>query len=212
MKRIILLLLVFVINSSYGEIPSQQQGISSATIEPLMPLSRDLSVTINAINRKNMHDETINEQLIKQNNEVFNQKTINWQLPLAILVIVIAYFIIKLSGIPLQAPSKTQSVSPDELLADTTQELATLKQTQEYNQYFQHIDHTVRAYFKEITQVNTFSSTTQELISIAAKTPDGSHHMEHLLQLTDNIKYAKYHPTFEECNKALEEAKRILHH
>jgi len=204
----IILLLLCMVNIGHGDtLPI----LSPHTIEPLMPLSRNLPIMINDRNQKTMSDETANQQLIQQNAEILKQRTIHWELPLTLLIVAIVYFIIKVTGISYTVPTTNKKVSPEELLIHTTHQLTTLQNTQKYNEYVQHIDHTVRLYFHEITQLNTESSTTSELIKLVAQIPEISQDVTHLLQLTDNIKYAKYHATFEECRNALEETKRILH-
>lgn len=203
---------------AFADVEASSTFSPDAVMETILPLSQQPQITISTENRQQyLQNKKKTEEEVRSNLDMFKRKTLPWISLLAAATVLVTIILIRASPTPQRAQKDTPS--PLELQNAAVKELAEvekndLKQNLLYNNYFSHLDHAVRIYLEGKYHIDAPKMTTEELQNKVEQTKaidkDTRLRLLHFLNKADQVKYAHYTPSLEECVAAINEARKLL--
>ena len=187
-------------------------------IAPLMPLSQDLPVEISDKNlRTYLYNPKLMEEAQAHGKAGIKSKMIPWSTLVAAFSVLLTIALIKI--IPPAVKPLTCQENSARVYALARQHLQTLAKSDllnhgDYGNYFLRLDHIIRHYIERAYPIKASSCTTQEFLQQIVTSPlldaAAKRALASFLQSTDRVKFARHHPTTEECRQAMQMAQVII--
>ncbi len=180
---------------------------------PLLPLSQELPITMNAKNRQILVQNIPAEAL--RNMEILQQSTPPW---LSLGLLIFGTLLLALAR-RLFLKARSRPPTPEEEAATARQKAlqslnALLKRKSTPERFYIELTDTVRQYVEERYHLHAPMQTTQEFLQMATIHPifDPITRMKlkNFLINADNVKFARHHPSNEECLDAQRAAESVI--
>lgn len=191
---------------------------SKNLIAPLLPLSQKPPISLSSLNK---HKYIDNPELIKQAQaEISNSitsKTFPWIILIAFASLSLVVMLVKtLPWIKVEVKKEAPTLPPKLIASQELKKLKEMKllENKMFVPLVSHLDHIVRKYIENSFHINAPNLTTPEFIKTASKStsldPETRLKLVRFMSNSDNIKFAAYNPSQEDCHKALTTAQELF--
>ena len=213
MRYICIVMLLYLIIMIEGQWHEQSKEASTKTfnlnalIEPIMPLSQDLFLTLNTNNRQEFIQNPVLQKQIAYNNiTTIKDKTIPWILLLALTTMTAAFFLTR--NHPVKPLGKIVNKSKKELEIEATKrlDLALTNDLIEqgfYRDYLLNLEDSIINYIETKYSTNYQTLTTEELLQQIDVIPEMEKQTSALLisffSAVDQVKYSQSPLSSEQC-------------
>lgn len=177
-------------------------------IEPPMPMSQDLPVAISQANKREyLKNPSLWDQEAIKNGAFLKNKSFPWTPVVATLIVILVIFLVRILPSNIMK-DKLDPLTREKINLEIKQELKNIcvlkpNDPNEAASLITQADFLVRKYLDHNYQFPAFSLTTQELTNqtkaLADLTPSLQDEIVQIFKKADQIKFANYSPSPEEC-------------
>lgn len=188
-------------------------------IEPLLPLSKELPVSMTTANRqKYIHNPLVIASEAVHGVTAVKMKAFPWEIIIAAAAVYLVYLLI--TKLPLIALKPNADLSkekaPHTIALEEVQTLmdSKLLENGRYQDFFYSLDRVVRSYIEKNYHLDAQTCTTAEFLEKSAASPiinqETKSELAAFFEHSDRVKFALYHPSKEECAAAIHSVKQFL--
>lgn len=191
---------------------SDPEEIGSAA--PLLHLKPGLPLSLTLSNReKFLTDPTLLAQEAIRNQTIFSQRSFPWVYLFLLVGLAILFAAAKqLRAYMAWKKQQRVAIDPQQKASEGVAKIQIKEGREAY--FYSNLIEILRTYIKEIFLINAHEQTTEEFLSLTRQTPFFSPTMSRLLARVfytgDLVKFGHYKPSKQECEEALEAAKKII--
>lgn len=198
---------------------NQEITIDELTQAPQLTFSTNIPITMSDENKKNLTDPKQVEKNAHLNKETVEEKTIPW-LEMTILFLgIISYWISQQPFLKKMKAEEKASADAEKPKSKALDDLALIFQKnvekqQLFDQFYVELSDLIRHYLAEHYGMNALHQTTPEFLKAAAHnkllSKQSRSLLQQFLQLSDQVKFAQYHPSSEECKEGKKIAENLI--
>lgn len=187
-------------------------------IQPLMSLKQTIPIEINPQNRRSIfQNPQLQSAEINHNRLLFHRKEFPWAGFAFFILAGLVFLAIKTQPPnPKKAPEPIQTPKIRLKTLTAIDQLAreNLIETKQFDRFYTNLSSLVRTFIEKRYQVRSSTYTTQEFLEKISKSPILDNKKQimliEFLNSSDRVKFAKYDPTKEECEQALQNARGFI--
>lgn len=186
------------------------------SVGPLLRLSSTFPIDMSPENRKALLGLESDKKAAEYNVDVFEKNSFPWWMLIAGLALVLVILSMKENAKPTILKKEELIKQAEEIALDSLKNLESqeLPRKEQFIPFYVELTDTAREFIEKKYQLKAPTLTTQEFLQEASQSPVFDDEMrERLSQFlisADRVKFAKYHPTEEECAQALQDAKGMI--